>query len=204
MVNQLLISTTGSVPQVTIDDLGARLFEHPVVDKDLGKQVKLMELAESADLQAAITSGAITAKDGSGNSVTNVKDWAFKLMSGSSGPGYAQIILYSKEGEYDTFRRPHWRRKGFGRLDVDAVKGATLTFRVQADGCGCASPCKARLWDTSRRVVLAEVDIGGTEDWYSAVLTNLPESGVIRIEFQVRSCDSRHTLKYYWAMIEVK
>ena len=67
-----IITTTGVPATVVIDDLGERTFVHPVVSYDLETGYSPTELSQSADLQAAITGGEITAVDGSGNSITLV------------------------------------------------------------------------------------------------------------------------------------
>ena len=67
-----IITTTGAPATVIIDDLGARTFVHPVVSYDLETGYTPFELSQSADLQAAITGGEITAVDGSGNPITIV------------------------------------------------------------------------------------------------------------------------------------
>jgi len=67
-----IITTTGVPGTVVIDDLGERTFVHPVVSYDLETEYTPFELSESADLQAAITGGEITAVDGSGNPITIV------------------------------------------------------------------------------------------------------------------------------------
>jgi len=65
-----IITTTGVPATVVIDDLGERTFVHPVVSYNLESEYSSFELAESADLQAAITGGELTAVDGSGNPIT--------------------------------------------------------------------------------------------------------------------------------------
>ncbi len=67
-----IITTTGAPATVIINDLGARTFVHPVVSYDLETGYTPFELSQSADLQAAITGGEITAVDGSGNPITIV------------------------------------------------------------------------------------------------------------------------------------
>ena len=65
-----IITTTGAPGTVVIDDLGERTFVHPVVSYDLETEYTSFELSQSADLQAAITGGELTAVDGSGNPIT--------------------------------------------------------------------------------------------------------------------------------------
>ena len=67
-----IITTTGAPGTVVIDDLGERTFVHPVVSYDLETEYTSFELSQSANLQAAITGGEITAVDGSGNPITIV------------------------------------------------------------------------------------------------------------------------------------
>ena len=60
MAKTFLISTTGA-GTVTLNDLGARAFTHPVVSLDLALEYSLEEIRESVDLRAAIQAGDLTA-----------------------------------------------------------------------------------------------------------------------------------------------
>jgi hypothetical protein len=60
MAKTFLISTTGA-GTVTLNDLGARAFTHPVTNYDLTAEYSLEEIRESLDLRAAINAGDLTA-----------------------------------------------------------------------------------------------------------------------------------------------
>ena len=99
-----LITTTGTVPSVTFDDIGGRTFYHPVVDYDLSVEFTLQEIAGSADIQNAIDLGYITAKDVNGNPLTDVTvsetagSWEFrKSYTDEDGKPYV-------EGEKSSYR----------------------------------------------------------------------------------------------------
>ena len=54
-----LLSTTGTQPTVTINDLSTLVLVHPVVNMQLEDTFTASEIAESVDLQAAIDAGTI-------------------------------------------------------------------------------------------------------------------------------------------------
>ena len=56
----VLLSTTGTLSPVVIDDMGARSFTHPTTNIDLELEYDLWEILESEDLLAALTAGHIT------------------------------------------------------------------------------------------------------------------------------------------------
>ena len=60
MAKTFLISTVAA-GTVTLNDLGARAFTHPVVSLDLALEYSLEEIRESTDLRAAIQAGDLTA-----------------------------------------------------------------------------------------------------------------------------------------------
>ena len=78
-MSQIYLATTGTPPTVVIPDLGNVTFVHPVLAFPLlipdGPYLK-EELADSADLQAAVTGSEIILTDESGNTITNVAQQA--------------------------------------------------------------------------------------------------------------------------------
>ena len=56
----LLLSTTGTLDPVVINDLGARTFSHPTVNLNLELEYPLWQLVGSYDLSSALASGYIT------------------------------------------------------------------------------------------------------------------------------------------------
>jgi len=66
------ITTTGSLNPVVFNDIGGRSFAHPTVDFDLESEFSVDEIAESDDIQDAITNGHITVQDANGESITDV------------------------------------------------------------------------------------------------------------------------------------
>lgn len=69
-----LVTTTGTAATVVLNDLGGRTIVHPTNNLDLSLEFSQDELAVSAELQAAITAGELTAQDGNSNPITNVGD----------------------------------------------------------------------------------------------------------------------------------
>jgi hypothetical protein len=66
----MLLTTTGAVSPVSINDLGARTFSHPTVDLNLELEYQLHELLASVDLRDQLNLGSITLKfDGTNISV---------------------------------------------------------------------------------------------------------------------------------------
>ena len=69
---ELLITTTGTLSPVTIDDLGGRSFTHPTIDYNLLIEFSSEEIQKSSDLQNAISNGYVTMQDNEGQSITNL------------------------------------------------------------------------------------------------------------------------------------
>jgi hypothetical protein len=88
MASQFKITTTGTLSPVAFGDLGARSFVHPTVDFNLYTEFSAAEIAASADVQAAITAGYITAEDENSTNIANVSssvgDHASSHQSGGS------------------------------------------------------------------------------------------------------------------------
>lgn len=59
MVN-IYITTTGLTPSVVLSDLGERIFNHPIIDYDIGNEFNYDELLSSGDFRDAINLGYIT------------------------------------------------------------------------------------------------------------------------------------------------
>ena len=71
-----LLTTTGTLSPVVLDDLGAKTFVHPTVAYDLTSLGEFSEdeIKTSIDTQAALTAGYITITDGSGTPITILAD----------------------------------------------------------------------------------------------------------------------------------
>lgn len=204
---QFLVSTTGLASEVVVEDLGARLFIHPTVDKDLMQEYTRTELVESSDLQAAITNGYLTAKDGSGNPITDLENWFQSIGGGGSSGGvpYACIHLFDDEGGSDYTSNTYWQRIGFGLLNMDVLKNTVMIFFLRAYRYGRCGPVYGRIRDITNNVTLAEVTFeSGEAQWHSMQLSNLPSSGYIDIELQVKVSSRYDKIYYYWAFIEVR
>jgi len=72
MAYNVLLSTTGLISPVVIDDFGEKKFAHPTVDYVLLPEFLLEEVNASIDLQAALDAGYVTLKDDLGNPITTV------------------------------------------------------------------------------------------------------------------------------------
>jgi hypothetical protein len=72
--NPILLTTTGTLSPVPINDLGkVPGFVHPTVSEDLTDQFRLAELFSSIDLQDAVDNGYIVLRDKVGNLIDNVR-----------------------------------------------------------------------------------------------------------------------------------
>lgn len=69
-----VLSTTGTQNPVVFNDIGGRTFAHPTVSFDLETEFSPEEIAESDDIQDAITNGWITVVDANGEPINNVAD----------------------------------------------------------------------------------------------------------------------------------
>jgi hypothetical protein len=66
----VLLTTTGTVGSVTINDFGGRVFTHPVVNEILSDEFTYSEIRESVDLGVALNAGQITITN-NGDTVLN-------------------------------------------------------------------------------------------------------------------------------------
>jgi hypothetical protein len=66
------VTTTGTSEVIAIDDLGGKVFHHPVVNRSLLSEYTVSELEDSIDLQASIDAGEIVLKDANGGVITHV------------------------------------------------------------------------------------------------------------------------------------
>lgn len=80
-MRQLLLTTTGTLNPVDIDDLGAVSFPHPTVNFDLLLEWTAEEIENSLDLEAAVSAGHITLTDENGNNY----DYSTDLFTFSVG-----------------------------------------------------------------------------------------------------------------------
>jgi len=101
MARQVLLTTTGTLSPVPINDLG-RIpgYTHPTSDEDISLEYSQDEMANSADLQAAIDSGYITLADQYGNAITDVGS-QLSASIGIQGPtgmvtDYAPVIGFNE------------------------------------------------------------------------------------------------------------
>jgi len=76
-VNEIKLSTTGTLSPVTLADLGNRSFTHPTVNFDLLTEYSLDELLMSEDLKSAVDNGYVTLKNEDNVVVTKVDDAPF-------------------------------------------------------------------------------------------------------------------------------
>lgn len=110
-MTQVFLSTTGTPPTVTINDIGGISFAHPIVNLPLllpNGFLKESDLIDSADIITAITNGEITLIDDAGNTITNTDDlvssataaqnsavfeWKFLPATDNSDPGVGNFKL---------------------------------------------------------------------------------------------------------------
>lgn len=104
-----LVTTTGTVGSVTLNDLNGQVIAHPTVDLDLELTFTAQEISESADLQAALNAGQLTASDGV-NPITNVNaaiaashnHLANQVIYDNTASGFSSIDLQDAVDEIDT------------------------------------------------------------------------------------------------------
>lgn len=101
-MSRVLLSTTGTPTSVTIDDLGAIVFNHPVVNFDLiapNGQYDMETISDSidnGDLGAAITGGEITLSDEFGNAI-NPGDPVLDFVSLSNDENIDAVKTFTKD-----------------------------------------------------------------------------------------------------------
>jgi hypothetical protein len=71
-MQQILLTTSGSVSNITLHDLGGRQLVHPVVDFDLLTEFDSEELRDSLDLQDNIDIGSILLRDQDNDPITDI------------------------------------------------------------------------------------------------------------------------------------
>ena len=121
MTSQVLISTTGTLSPVIIDDLGAIQFVHPTVDQELILPegfLTLDEYAASDDLQAALDAGYITLTDENGNPITDTSQ-AF-----ANFPSYLFNAC-----SFQTTATADWQTNDFASLTLDSNNSAIQVRR---------------------------------------------------------------------------
>lgn len=95
------ISTTGTVSEVVLHDMGARTLTHPVVELDLGLEYSDDELLDSEDLAAAIADGSLDVVEQSGGPVT--AEEVETISSGVAATVAATVVSGAVGGETATF-----------------------------------------------------------------------------------------------------
>jgi len=71
-----LLSTTGTLDPVVINDLGGKTLSHPTVDFDLEIEYTVEQIQGSTDLQTLVDDEHITLTDGEGNTIGNISQTA--------------------------------------------------------------------------------------------------------------------------------
>lgn len=119
---QILVTTTGAVPQIIISEFGNKTLVHPIVDYDLTQEFDIDEIRISQSLQNAINSGWITVKDDGNSSISDLSKLQTSNFSISAGD-----IKYSPETP------SNWQNSlGPQKLDaaVDELVDRVKTFEV--------------------------------------------------------------------------
>jgi hypothetical protein len=98
----ILLTTTGTVSSITIDELGGRVFTHPVVDYDLTEEFDYDELRTADSLGAALDAGEATLKYGSGQNIDSTElpiiEPRKDLTAGEVGGGAASMVVTFASG----------------------------------------------------------------------------------------------------------
>lgn len=87
-----IFTTTGLQDPVIFNDIGGRTFDHPTTSYDLEDEFAPEEIAESADIQAAIDNGWITVVDENDNPITEVEDTSSAIPMVSLSEAQAGVL----------------------------------------------------------------------------------------------------------------
>jgi hypothetical protein len=93
---KVLLTTTGALSPVDIEDLNGVSFTHPTSEFDLLLEFTLEELYESIDLFARIDDGSITLKDNLGRFITTdsqLSSVSDSYVGGASGISDQLMLL---------------------------------------------------------------------------------------------------------------
>ena len=90
-MNNIFITTTGLTPSIILNDVGERIFTHPLVNYNIGLEFTYNELLDSIDFNNALNSGYLTASY-NGSLITNSTSFQPVIISnligatGATGP----------------------------------------------------------------------------------------------------------------------
>lgn len=117
------VSTTGSVSEIVLHDMGARTLTHPTVELDLGLEYTDDELLDSDDLALAIESGELTLVEESGGVVTEeYVDDAISTVSGTITDEWlnkdSAVIQLRRTTSFTPSTT--WQDYSFNALDVES------------------------------------------------------------------------------------
>jgi len=186
----VLLTTTGTLGTVVIDDLGGRSFVHPVTDYELTSEYTYDEIRGSADLGAALDNGYISIEnDGNpvGDSSTlmdvqpQVGDGGV-VGGGSTSPTVIIINGSSRSGAYETVGS-RWLYGGTG--------GGFSISQVRAIGykdSGGSTTMDIRILDVTNGNVICEITGQDDQDptiYNLGAISNLPVGEAI-LECQVK------------------
>jgi hypothetical protein len=201
------ISTVSALNDpVVLADLGGRYFVHPVVDLDLEVEYTKSELAASADLQAAITNGWLTAKDENDKPITDVEDHGLGRLL------YTSVNVLDRGNWYALTSSTVWEVMGRGILNRDAIKLTDFKaiLRVHARVLVFSHKGWVRLYDVTNGVDLGSIEIDGnivgtSWDWYELDVTeNLNIDGIMKLEAQLRVELAYHSIQLSHVILEVR
>ena len=157
MAKQLRISTTGTIASITINDLFATRFVHPITNLVLAEEnnsnypFTLEQIILSTDLAAALTAGYITLSDESSNPVTDVTTSANNTITNAL---LAQVATSTMKGRLTT---------GTGNVeDLTVANVKTLLAYTKGDiSLGSVENTALSTWaGTSNVITLGTVTTG--------------------------------------------
>ena len=82
-----LLTTTGDISSIILNDLGKRIINHPTTDLILSDEYSVEEIANSYDLQSAIDNDYVIVID-DGNVVSDLES---QIVIGPQGPEALQV-----------------------------------------------------------------------------------------------------------------
>jgi len=159
-----------------------------------------MEVGESADVQAAIDSGAITVTDENGTPITT----ACCLGGGES---HYMILMFLNDGDnHESASSSNWKFLSSLVFDRDVIKtGFTATLRARVSE-GNSDTGEVRIYDNVNGTV-GTVSWGNTTgwEWKSADITaGIANSGLLELDAQMRRSAGFGNVNVSHVIVEIK
>jgi len=199
-MSEFRITTSGTPTTVVFRDLG-RALEHPVVAHNFYQEFTPAEVSESADVQAAIDSGAITVTDENGTPITTT---ACCL----NGPALHFLLPFLNSGpSYESTNNTSWYYLSSQVWNRGAIKvGFTATLWAYViEGSGDVG--RVRIYDLANGSVgfVTWGNTGNAWVWVSADITaGLAATGTLELEAQMRRDSGAGYVNVSHVIVEIR